>query len=60
MRRGYVNAGCAPVAVTWCVAVVAVVAILFSMMEPWQALLTSLKVIVVLAATFGVMAGVRR
>lgn len=60
MRRVYVNAGCAPVAVTGCVAVVAVVAVLFSVMEPWQALLTSLKAVAVLAAIFGVMAGLRR
>lgn len=59
MRRGHVNAGCAPVAVTGCVAVVAVVSIVFSSQEPWQALLTSLKIIVVLAVAFGVMAGRR-
>lgn len=60
MRRRRVNSGCAPVFVTGCVAVVAVVVIIFSTLDPWDAMTASAAAIVVLAATFGVMAGLRR
>lgn len=59
MRRGYVSSGCAPVFVTGCVSVVAVVVIIFSTLDPWDAMTASAAAIVVLAAIFGVMAGVR-
>lgn len=59
-RRRHVRAGCAPVAVTGVVSVVAANVILAVSLDPADALMTGIVASAVLALCFGAMAATRR